>query len=116
MDSQDIFLGNERGISKDIPNEHHWWDIDWIISGCKSLLVVIAYYDQAVPGDTEAAKMVVGILERVAKINGVIPDKSLVTVDQRAMKLEETVTFKIDGDHTPMGKLAKKVTEDDKDY
>ena len=38
-----MFLGNERGLSKDIPNEHHWWDIDWIISGCKSLLVVIAY-------------------------------------------------------------------------
>ena len=50
------FLGNERGISKDLPTEHHWWDIDWIISackslivsrwiisGCKSLLVVIAY-------------------------------------------------------------------------
>ena len=50
MDPQDIFLGNERGISKDLPNEHHWWDIDWIISGCKSLgvrsgvlVVVIAY-------------------------------------------------------------------------
>ena len=42
----------------------------------------LAYYDQAVSGDTEAARMVVGIMERVAKINGVIPDKSLVTVDQ----------------------------------
>ena len=116
MDPQDIFLGNEREISKYIPNEHHWWDIDWIISGCKSLLVVIAYYDQAVSGDTEEVKMVVSILEWVAKINGVIPDKSLVTVDQRAMKLEETVTCKIDGEHTPVGKPAKKVIEDDKDY
>jgi hypothetical protein len=41
MDPQDIFVGNERRISKDIPNEHHWWDIDWIIYGRKSLLVVI---------------------------------------------------------------------------
>jgi hypothetical protein len=32
-----------------------------------------------------------------------------------SMKFEETVTFKIDGDHTPMGKLTKKVYEDDKD-
>jgi hypothetical protein len=36
-------LGNKRGISKDIPNEHHWWNIDWSISGCNSLLVVITY-------------------------------------------------------------------------
>ena len=38
-----------------------------------------AYYDQAVGGDVEATKIVVGIMERVAKINGVIPDRSLVT-------------------------------------
>ena len=72
----------------------------------------LAYYDQAVSGDREAAKMVVGILERVAKINGLIPDKSLVTVDQRAMKFNEPVTFKIDGDYTAMGELAKKVYVD----
>ena len=46
-----------------------------------------AYYDQAVGGDVEATKIVVGIMERVAKINGVIPDRSLVTVDQRALHL-----------------------------
>jgi hypothetical protein len=56
--------------------------------------------------------MVVGILERVAKINGLIPDKSLVTVDQRAMKFNEPVTFKIDGDYTPMGELAKRIYGD----
>ena len=33
---------------------------------------------------------------RVAKINGVIPDRSLVTVDQRAMKFDQPVTFEID--------------------
>jgi len=53
--------------------------------------------------------MVVGIGERMAKINGVIPDKSLVIIDQRAMKFNEPVTFKIDGDYTPMGELAKMV-------
>ena len=68
-----------------------------------------SYFDQAVAGDNEAAKTVMGILERVAKINGLIPDKSLVTIDQRAMKFNETVTFTIDGDHTPMGELAKRV-------
>ena len=74
------------------------------------------YYEQALAGDIESAKMVVGIMDRLAKINGLIPDKSSVTVDQRAMKFDEPVTFQIDGDHTPMGKLAKKVIEDDKDY
>ena len=68
-----------------------------------------SYFDQAVAGDNEAAKTVMGILDRMAKINGLIPDKSLVTVDQRAMKFNEPVTFTIDGDHTPMGELAKRV-------
>ena len=55
-----------------------------------------AYYDQAIAGDTEATKIVVGIMERVAKINGVIPDRSLVTVDQRALHLDGgEVTFSI---------------------
>ena len=55
-----------------------------------------AYYDQAITGDTEATKIVVGIMERVAKINGVIPDRSLITVDQRALHLDRgEVTFNI---------------------
>jgi hypothetical protein len=38
-----------------------------------------------------------GIMERVAKINGVIPDRSLVTVDQRALHLDGgEVTFSIE--------------------
>ena len=39
------------------------------------------YYESALVGDVESAKMVVGIMDRLAKINGVIPDKSLLTVD-----------------------------------
>ena len=66
-----------------------------------------AYYDNAIAGDTEAAKICVGILERVAKINGVIPDRSLVTVDQRAMKFDQPVTFKIDPGVTGIDELAK---------
>ena len=65
-----------------------------------------AYYDQAIAGDTEAAKICVGILERAAKINGVIPDRSLVTVDQRAMKFDQPVTFKIDPGVTGIDELA----------
>ena len=56
----------------------------------------LAYYDQAVSGDVEATKIVVGIMERVAKINGVIPDRSRVTVDQSAIHLDGgEVTFSI---------------------
>ena len=55
-----------------------------------------AYYDQAVAGDADATKICVGIMERMAKINGVIPDRSLVTVDQRALHLDSgEVTFSI---------------------
>ena len=45
LDPQDIFMGNKRGISKDLPNEHYWWDTDWNIFGCIRLLVVITYCD-----------------------------------------------------------------------
>jgi len=54
-----------------------------------------------------AAKIVVGITDRVAKINGLIPDKSLVTVDQRAMKFNEPVTFQINSDFVEIDELAK---------
>ena len=55
-----------------------------------------AYYGKAMDGDKEATKLVTTILERVAKINGVIPDRSLITVDQRAVKFDEPVTFNIE--------------------
>ena len=47
-----------------------------------------AYYDQAVGGDTEATKIVVEIMERMAKVNGVIPDRSLVYSDQRPLHID----------------------------
>ena len=75
-----------------------------------------AYYDQAIAGDVEATKLVVGIMERVAKINGVIPDRSLVTVDQRAMKFDEPVTFNIEASTGRLGidELAKVLQENDR--
>ena len=48
----------------------------------------------------------VGIMERVAKINGVIPDRSLVTVDQRALHLDGgEVTFSIAAASGNMAKM-----------
>ena len=54
-----------------------------------------------------SAKMAVGIMDRLAKINGVIPDKSLVTIDQRAMKFNEPVTFRIAPGIVGVDELAK---------
>tara|TARA_B100000809_G_C15025024_1_gene489820 strand:+ start:358 stop:534 length:177 start_codon:yes stop_codon:yes gene_type:complete len=52
-------------------------------------------------------------MERVAKINGVIPDRSLVTVDQRAFHLDRgEVTFSIEA---ASGNMAKMMYVDEKD-
>ena len=73
-----------------------------------------AYYDQAVGGDTEVTKIVVGIMERVAKINGVIPDRSLVTVDQRSVHLADgEVTFSIEAASGSMAKMMYEAEEDE---
>ena len=66
------------------------------------------YYEQALAGDIESAKMAVGIMDRLAKINGVIPDKSLVTIDQRALRFNEPVTFRITPGSIGVNELAKK--------
>ena len=48
----------------------------------------------------------VGIMERVANINGVIPYGSLVTVDQRSVHLVDgEVTFNIEGASGNMAKM-----------
>jgi hypothetical protein len=65
------------------------------------------YYEQALAGDIDSAKIVVGIMDRLAKINGVIPDKSLVTIDQRAMRFNKPVTFRITPGSVGIDELAK---------
>ena len=48
----------------------------------------------------------VGIIERVAKINGLIPDRSLVTVGQRAFYIDHgEVTFNIEAASGNMAKM-----------
>ena len=55
-------------------------------------------------------------MERVAKINGVIPDRSLITVDQRAMKFDQPVTFNLEASTGRLGidELAKVIQENDR--
>jgi hypothetical protein len=57
----------------------------WSLLTLRYEILFRAYYDEAVGGDAEATKICVGIMERMAKINRVIPDRSLVTVDQRSV-------------------------------
>ena len=40
--------------------------------------------------------MVVTLLGSVTKINGLVPDKSLVAIDQRCLNVEQPITFKVD--------------------
>ena len=58
---------------------------------------------------TKLQRLLWAYLDRMAKIIGLIPDKSLVTVDQRSLKFDQPVTFRID-------ELAKLVVEDDNRY
>jgi hypothetical protein len=52
-------------------------------------------------------------MERMAKINGVIPDRSLVTVDQRAIHLDRgEVTFSIEAASGNMAKMMYEAEED----
>ena len=55
-----------------------------------------------------------GIMERVAKINGVIPDRSLITVDQRALHLDGgEVTFSIAAASGNMAEMMYGAEEDE---
>ena len=53
------------------------------------------YFDQALAGEGHAVKVVITLLDRITKINGLVPDKSLVTVDQRCLNVEQPITFRI---------------------
>ena len=55
------------------------------------------WWSQALNGDEAATKMVLQIMHRISEINGVIPDKPLITIDQRSISLTQgEVTFSIE--------------------
>ena len=49
------------------------------------------------------------ILDRMAKINDLILDKALVTIDQWSLKLDQPVTFQINTDFVGIDELTNKV-------
>jgi hypothetical protein len=55
------------------------------------------WWSQALSGDQTATKMVLQIMHRISEINGVIPDRPLITIDQRSIQLTQgDVTFSIE--------------------
>ena len=55
------------------------------------------WWNQALNGDEIATKMVLQIMHRISEINGVVPDKPLITIDQRSIHLTQgEVTFSIE--------------------
>ena len=55
------------------------------------------WWPQALSGDEAATKMVLQIMHRISEINGVIPDRPMITIDQRSVSLTQgEVTFNIE--------------------
>jgi hypothetical protein len=67
------------------------------------------WWQPAVGGDEHATKMVLQIMHRISEINGVIPDKPLISIDQRSIQLQQgEVTFSIEAasaNYEPNGQL-----------
>ena len=65
------------------------------------------YYPLALTGDAESANMTLRIIDKISQINGVIPDKSLVSIQQNSFNANDMpVTFIIenanDNDSNPL--------------
>ena len=56
--------------------------------------LIKAYYDKTIDGDTEAAKLVIDILFKQSKINGLIPKEPLLNINQ--INPVEEFTFHIE--------------------
>ena len=55
------------------------------------------WWQPALSGEEHATKMVLQIMHRISEINGVIPDKPLISIDQRSIQLTQgEVTFSIE--------------------
>ena len=58
--------------------------------------LIRAYFDKATGGDIEAAKLVIDILFRQSKINGLIPKEPLLNINQINPPELEAFTFNIE--------------------
>ena len=59
--------------------------------------LLATWWRQAINGDEAATKMVIQIMHKISEINGVIPDRPLITIDQRSINMTQgEVTFSIE--------------------
>jgi len=59
--------------------------------------LLLRWYQSALNRDPEATNIVLKILDRISQINGVIPDKSMIQIQQNSFNVNDTpVTFVIE--------------------
>ena len=59
--------------------------------------LLLRWYNRALAGEVEAIKVVLTIMDKISQINGVIPDKSLISIQQNSFNVDKNpVTFVIE--------------------
>tara|TARA_R100001244_G_scaffold95647_1_gene71714 strand:+ start:354 stop:836 length:483 start_codon:yes stop_codon:yes gene_type:complete len=59
--------------------------------------LLLRWYNRALDGEVEAIKVVLTIMDKINQINGVIPDKSLISIQQNSFNVDKNpVTFIIE--------------------
>ena len=59
--------------------------------------LLLRWYNRALGGEVEAIKVVLNIMDKISQINGVIPDKALISIQQNSFNVDKTpVTFVIE--------------------
>lgn len=58
--------------------------------------IMLRWWDRVLHGDKEATEIVLKIMKEINVINGVIPDKPLISLSQTNLISESPITFKIE--------------------
>ena len=74
--------------------------------------LIRAYFDKAIGGDIEAAKLVIDILFRQSKINGLIPKEPLLNINQINPPELEAFTFNIERANVDNLAISEKESDD----
>ena len=57
---------------------------------------MLRWWDRVLNGDRDATEVVLKIMKEINVINGVIPDKPLISISQTNLIAESPITFKIE--------------------
>ena len=58
--------------------------------------IMLRWWDRVLNGDRDATEVVLKIMKEINVINGVIPDKPLISISQTNLIAESPITFKIE--------------------